>query len=691
MTQHRLYTDGETSSFVDINRNLANYWDPQADTIIHCIAYKRDDGPIKIWRAQTENGPDPIPDGLMVPIGAMDDLIVAHKAEFEHYMLHRFFRDNCRNYADPSATTWEIPLTQMRCTMAKAAAMAMPMSLGKLSLALGFPQGKDTAGQKAMKILCKPNPVTGRHWVWTDKGAPELFEALYKYCIHDVQLEYDIDQLLPDLSDEEQAMWVLDQEINRRGIGIDRRATAAMYQMCTQEAERLNTELQTITGGHIQSTSEVVRIANYCGLDSIKKDVLEVVLDDAFSDLTPDQYRVLEIRQEAAKSSVLKLGPMLNLVGSNGRVAWHTQFNGTGTGRFSARGFQHQNFPRGTLHLTEEEQEGYLAFIVGCAPTFPAQIRPGTTNLELASNLLRGLIIAANGYEFSSFDFAGIEMVFGSWFVGDEGLLNVWRGDRKVYEYTYATAFNVDQSTVTKDQRQTGKGMALGAQFGGGEDALIKTAWDLLRMKFDPDPDRAREIAIDLKERWRAAHPNYQKKWKELQKAAIDAVLNPGNAYIVQSGSLANPVIYKVPMAVDGSPGAVLQCTLPSGRKLSYPYPEIKRHTVTKRNGESWETDSLTYMVSDNGKWVKTHSYGGKLFENIVQAMAADLLRFAMINMNNEGIPIIMTVHDEVPTETLRGSMSWDYGREIMERRPAWCSDLPIKVTGWQGRRYRKE
>lgn len=671
---HRLYTDAETFSSIEISRGLANYWDPFADTGVHCIAYKLDDGPIKIWRAQTAEGPDPFPAELYNLMN-QGSLIVAHKAEFEHYMFGRFF-------------DYTYPLTQMRCTMAKAAAMALPLPLGKLSLALGFPEGKNTEGQKAMKILCKPNPKTGRHWLYHE--APDLFEALYRYCIHDVQLEYAIDHILPDLTDEEQAMWVLDQQINRRGIGVDRRAAAAAYEICSAEIQRLDKEIKEASGGAVDSTKAVLQIAKFCNMDSVAKANIEEALEQplvVYGGMTEVQRKVLQIRQEAAKSSVLKLKPMLELCGSNGRLEWTQQFNGAGTGRWGGRNPQPHNFPRGSLHIPPEEQERTLDALSRGATEAEDFIRG--PRLSVISDLLRGMFVAADGYEFSSYDFAQIEMVLGAWFVGDQGLLDVFNGDRKVYEYTYATSFGVPQSSVTPDQRQIGKHLALGAQFGGGAGALVHSAWNLGKLKFDTDPEKADAIAEDLKVRWRAAHSNYPLFWKELEQAAKSAVLNPGIDFVPRMG--VTKVSYKVPMADDGTPSAVLCCTLPSGRVISYPYPRIERKTVVKKNGETWDADSLSYMVSDSGRWTKTYSYGGKLFENIVQAAAADLLRFGITNLNNAGVPTILMVHDEVVTETLRGSMTWERGREIMERRPHWCPDLPIKVTGWQGRRYRKE
>jgi len=682
MSLPRVYIDAETFSSVDISvRGLANYWDPEADTGIHCIAVKVDDTPTMLWKNDHTVESLAVAECLAIHI-RHGSLIVAHKAEFEFYMLRKL--------------GFNVRLEQMRCTMAKAASMAFPLSLGKLSMALGLPYGKNTAGHKAMKILCKPNPSTGKFWRYAE--APQLFEDLYTYCIQDVQLEYDIDQLLPDLTDEEQAVWLMNQRINRRGIGVDRRAAAAAYAICTAESERLNREIHEASGGKVASTTVSLQIARFCGMDSVAKDVLEEALKQpltSYGGLSIKQRRVLEIRQEAAKSSVLKIEPLLELCSSDGRLRWSQQYHGAATGREAGRGFQPLNIPRGALHLEPALQNAVLDDPVVEIPELARNLK--STPLNVVSDLLRGLLIAAEGYELSSYDYAGIEMVYGAWYVGDEGLLTEFRGERKVYEMTYATAFHVDKASVTKDQRQVGKGMALGAQFGGGGDALITTAWSQLRLRFDPDPVKAKEIAEDLKIRWREARPNYPLYWKALEWAAKQAVMHPGNAYSPLSFSKLQGltgfqgVSYLVPLAADGTPGAVLQCTLPSGRVLSYPYPRIERHTVVKKDGDTWEADSLCYMVTDDNQWRKTHSYGGKLFENNVQAAAADLLRFGITNMNNAGIPVVLTVYDEVLAETKTGSMTWEYGREIMERRPDWCPDLPVKVTGWQGRRYRKE
>lgn len=687
MNETRVYTDAETYSECDLPvRGLGNYWDnPSTDT--YCIAYKVGHGPINIWRKETLEGvPDPYPYDLTKRI-YKQDLIVAHKAEFEFYMFHRFIED-----AD-----YRPRLGQMRCTMAKAAVSAFPLQLGRLSLALGFPQGKDTAGAKAMKVLCRPNPKTGKMWRYHE--APQMFEDLYRYCIHDVQLEYDIDQVLPDLTDEEQLQWEMNLQRNLRGIGVDRRAAAAAYEICMAESERLNREIREASGGAVNATTASLQIARFCGMKSVAKDVLEVALDEGSVqgvELTDAQRKVLLIRQEAAKSSVLKIKPLLELCSSDGRLRWSQQHHGAATGREAGRGFQPLNIPRGTLHWTEEQKEVALERFVEDPKTCFTD-GPFPNRLAIVSDCLRGLLISAEGYELTSYDYAGIEMVLGAWYVGDVELLTEFRGERKVYEMTYATAFHVDKASVTKDQRQVGKGMALGYQFGGGGNAAVTTAWSQLRLKFDPDPDKALEIAEDLKDRWRAARSNYPIYWKALEWAAKHAVLNPGVPYSplaypkLVGESTFQSVCYLVPLVADGTPATVLQCTLPSGRVLSYPYPRIERHTVVKKDGDSWETDSLCYMTMESNQWRKAYSYGGKLFENNVQGAAACLLRFGITNMTEALVPVVLTVYDEVLTETIEGLMPWEHGAKIMERRPWWCPDLPIKVTGWQGKRYRKE
>lgn len=294
--------------------------------------------------------------------------------------------------------------------------------------------------------------------------------------------------------------------------------------------------------------------------------------------------------------------------------------------------------------------------------------------LTAISNCLRGFLIPSPGSEFVTVDFASIEARVLAWLAGCMKVIEVFNTHGKIYEAAAAEIYRVSITEVTDDQRQIGKVSVLALGFGGGKGAfqLMAKAY-----KVKVSDKKSDEIKIA----YRLAHPEIPQFWEALNTAAMRAVLNPGKVSTCTTKFCS--ISYKVA-------GSFLWCKLPSGGVLCYPYPKIM--PVETPWGEM--KDSITYMGEDQytRKWTRLKTYGGKLTENVTQAVARDILAEAMLAAEDEGLEIVMHVHDEVICEVPKNKAdeSLKLLEGLMSRSPDWAKDLPIKAKGWHGKRYRK-
>lgn len=686
-----LWIDAETYSEepLDIG-GMARYWE-HFSTGVHCLGFAIGNGPVRMIRfvIDGKGGYECKDPELFVEfkrLVAAGYQVWAHKAEFEQEVLKRL----------------GVPFkrSQIYCVMAQAAAAAFPLALEKLSMAVGLRAGKHAKGRAAMLKFCVPNPKTGKPWRYED--CPDEWEALYEYCAQDVVLERDNGARLPQLSDEEREIWVLDQEINRRGIGIDLPAAAGMLKVADSEMTRLDAEMREATGNLVPSAKDHhVALAKFLGLDSVSKDILDVALAkhrdqlDMRGQWTPAQFKAALIRQEAAKASVVKIRPMIQQSSDDSRYRWAKQMNAAGTGRWGGRGLQPDNLPAGALDWTPEQQELYLRWATH-HPTGDdggAFALNGLHHMDCIKESIRGLIVPAPGHEFTEVDFSAIETRLGAWVVGDYSVLDVFYGDGKIYERQAALMSGIPWEEITKKHhvRQDAKIWVLSAQYQAGAERLYNSACEnarkakrVLDMTFE---DAERHTAM-----WREAHPAYPQMWRELEKAAKQAVKNPGERFTVHLYG-GQPIVfcYRGWAGDDGCYLPILFCKLPSGRVLSYPFPELQEKEIEKGPMAGRMAEKLCYRVVDNKQWVWADTYGGKIFENVIQAIGACLLRHGMRMVNSAGIPIVTTCHDSLLTETLIGSVKPERIVQLMKTAPVWAETLPIECSYWVGLRYRKE
>lgn len=675
-----LHIDFETRSRIDLKERGLDVYANDKSTEVQCLCYAFGDGAIHLWTPFSGQ----IPADIKAHVDA-GGTVVAHNANFEFAVWNAVL----------TRAGWpRLKIEQMRCTMAMCYAMALPGALEDAASALGIDQRKDIKGHRIMLQLCKPKADGTFHEYFSDK---EKFEALYAYCRQDVAVERELYKRLPKLSPDEQRLWELDYAINARGVQVDLPRIEQALVVVAEEKARLDQRMRDLTDGAVGACTEATRLVKWLqtlgvNIDSVAKaDVLDALKDEGLPSVARE---ALTLRREAAKASVAKLSAMKNRAGEDGRVRFTHQFHGAGTGRWAGRGIQTQNLPRG--NLKPEQVEDAIAHLND--PIY-LDILYGQP-LTVVSSCLRGMITAAVGNDLLACDFSNIEGRVNAWLAGEEWKLQAFRDfdaipetDKEakaladIYVLSYAQAFGLTPAEA-KPHRQLGKVQELALGYGGGVGAFQSMAKVY-------NVTVADEKADELKAAWRQAHPCIVQYWYDLEDAAIRAVTMGGK---YTAGPRGREVIFK-------KSGSFLFCKLPSGRVLCYAYPEIR--TVTTPWGADKEALTFMAVIDDNirrkgkvlddlrakGKWQRISTFGGSLCENVVQAVARDMLVSAMGNLDALGYDTVMHVHDEVVLEFPESypARTIDVVKSAMCKLPAWAAHLPLAAAGWRGKRYRKD
>ena len=650
-----VHIDLETHSMADLKKVGVHRYARDPSTNVWCAAYAVDDGEIKLWVPG-----DPCPEEIIQAVADGYDL-VAHNSQFERVLW--------REILTPSYG-WPAPILKCwRCTMAMALAMSLPAGLGDAAAAVGLDHDKDMKGYRLMLQMCRPRRIEKDGTVvWWDDDARK--QRLFDYCRTDIKVERALFKRLLPLRRQEQALWRLDQIINDRGVRIDRPLVEAARQVVDATVDELNREMREVTDDAVGACTNVGQLTAWLRDQGIKtntvaKAALPELLYEAEVSLAGNAYRALELRQEAARSSTAKLKAMLSVAGDDERARGLFQYHAATTGRWGGRLLQPQNLPR--PDLSRKEIEGAIGIISQGDVVF-LDMMYGPP-MGVVASCLRGMIAAAPGYELMTADFSAIEARVVAWLAGEKKVLEVFRGDGKIYEHAASGIYGVPVDAVTKDQRFIGKIsiLALGYQGGVGAFQAMAKAYGV-----EIDKEKAEEI----KTAWRNANPNIVRFWRVLENAAIEAVLKPGA--MVPMG----------PYLFFRKAGSFLWCRLPSGRTLCYPYPRV----IDKPVPWGGTKPAITFKGVDTytKKWFDQDTYGGKLAENVTQAVARDLLGDAMVRSENAGIPIVMHIHDELVVEVPDGTGDLEAFEKLMAETPSWAGGLPVQAEGWIGKRYRK-
>jgi DNA polymerase len=655
----KVHIDFETRSACNLKEAGADVYAAHLTTDVLCMGYAIGEEKVKLWKLG-----EPFPDELRDAIknGAS---VYAHNAHFEMLIWHHVC---VKKYGWPP-----LDINKVFCTMALSYSMAMPGSLEKAAPAFGLKHEKDMFGNRIMLQVSQPRSVDLKgNIVWWD--CAKKLNEVYKYCKNDVEVERALHKRLINHGVSEREVWLLDYKINRRGIKLDMESVRCAIKLVVDEKNRLDARMRAVTDNGVATCNATAQLKSWLKFKGIevegvtKEDVLGC-LDR--NDLPVECRTALLIRQEAGKSSTSKLSSMASRAGSDSRIRGTTQFCGANTGRWAGRGVQVHNFPR--PKTKQKDIEKIFEILPKKDATEEIDLFYGSP-LSVLSDCLRGFLVAEEGMELVGADLNAIEARVLAWLAGEKKVLDIFNGHGKLYEQTAADIFSfilrkkLTIQDVTEDQRQIGKvaDLALGYQGASGAFKSMSKNYGI---------NLPEEQVSFIVKAWRTVHPNTVFLWKELEEAAMYAVLNPNQEFKAGKGKISFKKV-----------GSFLWCKLPSSRVLCYPYPEIQ--TIDLPWGG--QKEGLTYMTEELQKWKRVKTYGGSLAENVTQAVSRDILADAMKRVEKAGFPIVLHVHDEIVSEVNKNSVSIKDYESIMAQTPDWAKDLPIKAKGWSGFRYRK-
>lgn len=654
-----LFIDVETYSSVDIKESGAYKYIESPDFEILIIGYALDDGPVKIVDlAQGEEMPEEFEEALLDP----DCVKVAHNAVFERLSFKRI--------------GYNIPAEQWYCTSVKAAYCGLPLSLDEVSKALNLTDKKLDTGKALIKYFscpCKATRVNGMRTRNYPEHAPEKWEMYKEYNKYDVLAEREIfhrleSYIIPKI---EREMYVLDQNINDRGILVDMELAESAIAVDNTYTSILTQHAQQLTG--LENPNSPVQIRQWiekttgCVVMSLSKETMPDLMKE-FADY-PDVIELLNIRKKLSKTSIKKYYAMLNCAMKDHRVRGTFQFYGANrTGRWAGRLLQLQNLSKNHISHIEVPREMIRARDWESVEMMYDDVA------DILSQLVRTALIASPGKVFSVADFSAIEARVISWLANEKWRMDVFRGDGKIYEATGAKMFNVPISAITKGSvlRDKSKISELALGYEGSLGALKRMGGERMGLS---DTEM-----MSLVRKWRSANPAIVDMWKEIDEASKEAV------------RYQRPVSCTCRNIIFDCNGEFMTIQLPSGRKLFYYGPKFKDKKIGR---SAMPTRVLCYqgVVQETKQWGEIDTYGGKLTENIVQAISRDLLGNSMLNLEANDYHPVCHIHDEVLCEVPEENAQAYYEEmaSIMGTPPEWASDLPLRADGYTTPFYLKD
>lgn len=644
--------DIETYSSRDLTKCGVYKYVEAPDFTILLFAYSVDNGPVScVDFAQGEELPDEIYNALIDP----DVIKTAWNAAFERICLSKYF--GLDKPMDPA---------QWKCTMVRAARMGLPLSLGQCAEVLKLTEGKMEEGKALIRFFSMPGRNDVRHM---PSAAPDRWDMFKRYCVRDVEVEQallaKVRRLEPVEFDEE--LYIADQEINDRGVLIDRTLVDNAARFDADYKAELLKEAQRITG--LENPNSATQLKEYLRRETgvmyasiSKKNIDEI---EGALKYWPEVRRVIAIRREMAKTSNKKYEAMHNCVCDDGRIHGLLQFYGAArTGRWAGRLVQVQNLPQN--HLPDLD---FARSLVKAGDLLDFEINYSEVT-QVLSELIRTAFVASPGHILHVCDFSAIEARVIAWIAGENWVLDVFRGGGDIYCATASQMFGVpvEKHGQNSHLRQKGKISVLALGYGGGVAALEAMGGSRLGLTGDEERE-----AVRL---WRDANPKIVRFWAAIEKAAV-AAIKTGRSTTIHRGIT---VAYRWGM---------LLITLPSGRTICYP-----RARMSTEYGDGWRGDHEVFeyecVNQTTKKWEATRTYGGKLTENIVQATARDILGEVMLRARRDNLPIVFHVHDEIIVEAPADRPLSDV--EALFSEPiSWCRDLPLKGAGYSTPYYLKD
>lgn len=657
----RLTLDYETRSECELRNCGGSEYARHPSTEIICLGYKIEDEPAKLWFPILG---DRMPAELLTALCNPEFIRVAHNAFFEQSISHFVLPKYCEE-TPVLLRHLRFNPNRWKCTAAKARASAFPGKLEQAVLAARLPYEKDMVGHRLMLQMCKPKKS------WKLKGTgpkyvedPERLERLGAYCLADVEAEYALDNYFPDLSPSEREVWLMDQRMNWHGVHVDRESCRKILDMIEAETLQLKEETSELTLGIVLSATQRNEILDFVESEGLKLPdlragtVKKALLEQDMSDVA---RRLLEIRQAVSRTSTAKYKRFLDRSNrDDARARDLLVYHGPSTGRWAGSGIQPQNFPRGTVKDT-----GLAINVIADADLELVRLCYEDPMLTFSS-CLRGMITATPGKTLFVADYNAIETRV-LWFLADnqEGL----RLYREGLDPYCEMASKVFKRTVTKkdfDARQLGKKLVLGAGYGLG--------WKKFKMSCEQDgmDGITDKLAAEAISAYREFNFPVTQLWSNLERASVLACMKKKRVSVNRTTWFME--------------GPHLICVLPSGRRLTYPFATVKGMTTPW--GEVKPGLHYFGVNSFTRKWTEETTYGGKIAENITQAVARDCMVEGMKNASRAGYEILLTVHDEIVSEKETGSVQ--EFEELITTMPEWGKDIPLLAEGWSGTRYRK-
>jgi DNA polymerase len=567
-------------------------------------------------------------------------------------------------------------IKNLRCSMAGCAVLALPRGLDSAAKVLCLQNKKDSAGHKIMMRICKPKKPSKKDPSTriTKDNNPGMYDQLYSYCRQDVDTEYGLIEQIPPLTSKELAIWQLDQQINYRGIACDKKTIENVLKIIDEKTESGCNRLSKITSGLVTAPGQTLRFLSYCKTRGVQIPNMQATTIKDYlvtRELPEDIRELLKIKYSLGMSSIKKFMAMKTRMGDGDRIRSHLVYSGARTRRWSSEGLQTQNMYRGVLK-SDQEKKWCIDRINDLDLESIEMVYDGA--FEVLASLTRSVITAKKGNELYCMDLAQIECRVLSWLAKDKktlkafGLVDEFPGVYPdVYQIQASEIYGVSPDRVTKDQRYIGKQARLGLGYGMGSDRF-------LRERESEGVELTKEfcdhVVYDI---YRKNNPEIVSLWYGVEKATIRA--------------LEDWVKIEAHGCIFKREKEYLTIKIPSGGLLYYWFPRIK---MTVRRGR--DQKDLAYMGVTNPakKWGLIDTYGGKIVENIVQALSRDILARAMINLKKAGFKLVMTVHDEVVAEQSKKIDQFEEFKEIFCSVPTWATGLPLASDGWRGERYRK-
>ena len=693
--QRELHIDIESFSEADLRKvGVYRYAEDPSTCILTCSYWFEGDAAVSRW--VPGEGED-LPFDLQEAFDDPSVILVAFNATFERVMFR-------------AVLSIDIPIRRWRCAMIQCWAVGLPGTLEKAGEAIGLPADKQKlkTGRALINRFCKPKKPSKKDpsTRWTHLNSPEQWAQLKEYCDGDVVAEAAIWHKLRKfrLSESEQELYAIDQEINDFGIAADVDLALAAIEMGKKHREVLVTQVQRLTGvDNPNSTAQLkewinLRLATASAEERVAALNDFVAFMEELDDLEADRIsvndlqkktverllkndkldclvrQVLELRQQIAKSSLKKYETIVRAVCKDGRVRGMMQFYGAfRTGRWAGRLLQVQNLPSPTIEDLELLKQARALVKAG---DYEALLFMFPSVSDVLSTLIRTALIPGPGRRLLDVDFSAIEAVILAWLAGCKWRLEVFRTHGKIYEASASMAFKVPFEDMMAYKKATGKHhplrkkgklVELSCGYGGADGALINMGALDMGLK--------EEELSPMWKAWREASPEIPATWYAVEQAAKNAIRNPGRVFRPEGKDLPADAGIRECQFLVGS--GMLRIKLPSGRSICYIKPRLAKDAKGRLVIKYWGIHQKTKQ------WCEIDTFGSKLVENIDQALARDCLAVSMVKLYRTGYQMIMLVHDEIVFDLLLGFGSLKEVLAVMAEEIPFAKGLPLKGAGY--------